>query len=90
MSNRVLKYPIGMSADVYEIYMPTGAKIISAQAQEGVGLVLYAQENNGVHTSFRRIHVVATGGEAPSYANYISTVMFRGGFYVVHVYEELR
>lgn len=84
----IFKYPIKL-ADIQDVRMPRGAKIISAQMQ-GEQLCLWAEVDNTVGLKWRSIEVFGTGHPMPEAPRlFIGTVQMHGGSLIWHVYERI-
>jgi hypothetical protein len=72
------------------VEMPVGARVLDAQPQGDV-LQLWALVDPEAPRTWRDFYVVGTGHELPETAvewKHISTVQFKGGRLIVHVFEK--
>lgn len=83
MSQRIWKYDLPLSPRQIVVGMPAGAKILSAQNQDGA-IQLWAMVDPLAGAQERRFQIVGTGGEAPR-GSYLATV--QQGSFVWHIFE---
>jgi hypothetical protein len=71
--------------------MPKNAVILSAQVQQGKGVLWAMVDTNAKAVEPRRFHLVLTGQvhDPASGLRFIDTLQFDDGNYVVHVFEEV-
>jgi hypothetical protein len=80
----VYKYPLTLVGN-QDVSMPVGAKILTAQEQDGC-ICLWAECPQVENVELREIIIVGTGHDyLPSELQYIATVQI--GAFVWHVYE---
>jgi hypothetical protein len=79
------KYPIS-TADVQQIPMPSGARILTVQVQNAWPF-LWALVDPEQPLENREIRIVGTGHPADGLTDYIGTVQISGGQLVFHVFE---
>lgn len=85
----IYKYQLGLYG-ITELLLPEGAQILSVQNQRG-HLVLWADVNRQASDITRKFMAVVTGSNPPERKNqFIGTVQFDNGNYVVHVFEVLK
>jgi hypothetical protein len=88
-SHTIWKFPLALD-DRQKVIMPEGARILSAQVQDGQ-LCLWALVDPAAVSKDRTIHIIGAGH--PLYRSdslrYISTVQTFNGVLVWHIFEEL-
>lgn len=85
---RVYKYPIPVTGEWVSVMMPVGAKVLSAQVQNGV-LNLWARVTVDRPPITHRFRIAGTGHDLGDFVGrHIGTVQLGGGSLVLHVFEE--
>lgn len=80
------KYPLDLIDEQY-VFMPTGADILSAQAQ-GDQLMLWAKVDTGLSHEARKIVIIGTGNPIETnLVRYVGTVQMPNRQLVWHVFE---
>lgn len=85
--NRIFKYRLEV-ADEQEIELPSGARILTVQTQQGTPCLWAIVDDEDV-ASKRRIRVVGTGHPIRNISNlsYVGTFQLMSGNLVFHVFE---
>lgn len=83
---KVFKYRLG--SNITEILMPAGAQLLCVQPQ-GFDVCLWAKVDPEARNETRRVVIVGTGHELPTYGElkYINTFMVEDGALVFHAFE---
>lgn len=81
--------PVGELTDVISFQMPTGADVLSTDNQNET-LCIWAKVDVSRKSEKREFYVVGTGNPLPpvSRGDFIGTVQFMDGKFVVHVFEK--
>lgn len=84
----IYKYPLEL-VDYQRIGMPSGAKILCVQEQDG-RLCLWAKVfiHSGVESETRLFHIFGTGNPMPEMTKLIYIGTAQSGRFVWHVFEE--
>lgn len=87
---RVYKYPLQLT-DWQTVYLPRGARILTAREQGTDTLCLWALVSPLAPTEPRRIRVHGTGHAVleAEHLKYLGTGFLQGGALVFHVFEHL-
>lgn len=86
MRNVIHKYTLDPMLDEQYVEMPQGAKILTAQSQQG-HLVVWASHILSSLTEKRRFRVYGTGFELIEPSDlYVGTVQMSGGMFVWHIF----
>lgn len=90
--NRIYKYPLAVD-DVQEIEMPSGAMVLTVQAQDEIPCIwaLVDTSPDLVKTK-RRFRTYGTGHpmeDLEKFPRYVGTYQLRGGALVFHVFSNL-
>lgn len=83
MNNRIWKFELGFT-DFQQIWMPSGAKILTVQIQNGIPC-LWAMVDSIAEYEWRNIGIVGTGNPINFKGEYIDTIQLDG--FVWHVFE---
>lgn len=89
-SKEIWKYEL-VPTDAQVIAMPTGAKVLSVQAQGDAACVWALVDTDAVSFTNRYFYIVGTGNPADHIdaKGFIGTVQVYNGTLVFHVFEEL-
>lgn len=73
-----------------QIELPLDSFVLSVDKQGDSRICLWAMVNpEETRKKARRYWMVMTGGEAPSIAKHVSTLLFDDGAFVLHVFEAI-
>lgn len=95
MKFKIYKYMLDCNPGIEEIHVPTGARIISVMAQNH-HCVIYAEvptdADSGRETRVFEKFTTGTENDYPEgmFLDFIGTVSYGSGTYVIHVYEHKR
>lgn len=82
----IWKFPVSRPNGI-EIYMPKGARVLTAQMQNGT-LCLWAVVDDIETPELRKFAIVGTGHQMPAVpTSYVSTFQVDGGSFVFHLFE---
>lgn len=84
---QIWKFPLHLT-DRQVVSMPSGAKILSAQAQHGKVTLWAMCDQSREERQLRTLLIIGTGHPVPDdCCEFIGTVQFEGGSLVFHVFE---
>lgn len=85
----IWKYSLN-PADYTDITMPLGARVLTAQVQDGVICIWAEVDPNASPETTHRFTLCATGQQIATYpGDYVGTVQLSGGRFVFHVYDRI-
>ena len=85
--NTIHKYVTAGVAGKVQVFTYEGATFVTV-ANQDEQIAVWALVNSPARGCFRTLHIVGTGGEAPSGGVYVGTVVMADGSLEFHVYAE--
>jgi hypothetical protein len=86
----VYKYLFHSLHGFVTIYVPYSAKLLRVDKQGDTLAAWFEVETESTEGSYYVFYVAMTGEDIPDNLEYVNTVLFDDGNYVLHIYKEIQ